>query len=59
MVKLKTTTRYFLGVAGIMGSVGGIMIMIPSMLKENYVGASLAGALVMIGIILLAISWAD
>ena len=59
MVKLKTTHRYFLGVAGVIGAVVGMVITIPSMLKENYIAATLAGALMMIGIILLAMAWAD
>ena len=45
--------------AGIIGAVLGIFLLIPAMLKSQYLTASIAGFLVVVGLILFAIAFGD
>ena len=53
-MKLRQKNLILMG--GIIATVLGISVMIPSILKENYLVSTLSGFLLVFGLILLAIS---
>ena len=56
---MKKTTKNILGVAGIISSVLGITIAIPSFLNEMLSIATVSVFLIVIGLVLLAIAFGD
>ena len=56
---MKERTKYILGVAGVISSVVGIIISIPSFLKGNYTAGVIATILVVGGLVILAISFGE
>ena len=53
---MKTRQKNLLGIAGVIGLVFGVFMMVPLTIKANYILASLAALLVIAGIILLSIA---
>lgn len=56
---MNQTKRNLLGVAGVIASIVGIVISIPSFLKENYLAGIIATILIVGGIVLIAIAFGD
>lgn len=56
---MNLTKRNLLAVAGVIASLVGIVVAIPSFLKENYLAGIIATVLMVGGIILLAIAFGD
>jgi hypothetical protein len=56
---MNKTTKYVLAVAGIIGTVLGLVGAVPGFLQENYVLATLSAILMVAGLVLLAISFGD
>ena len=56
---MKKRSRNILGIAGVIGIVFGVMIAIPSYLKESYVIAACSSLLLIAGLILLAVAFGD
>ncbi len=56
---MKITNKYMISMAGVIGAVLGMTILIPSILKENYLVSTLAGILMVIGFILLGVAFGD
>ena len=52
-------TKNILAVAGVISSVLGILVAIPTLLQANYVAATIAGILVVGGLVILAIAFGD
>lgn len=51
--------KYLISVAGVISSVIGIVIAIPSFMKENYTAGTIATILIVAGIVLLAIAFGE
>lgn len=56
---MKSRYRYILGLAGVISSVVGITLAIPSLLKNEYLAASISGVLIVGGLVLLAVALGD
>lgn len=56
---MKLVKKNILGVAGVISAVLGIVLAIPSILKEQYITASISGILIVGGLVLLAIALGD
>ena len=56
---MRKTSKNILAVAGIIGTVLGIIGIIPSFLQENYGIATASAILMVIGLVLLAIAFGD
>ncbi len=52
-------TKNILAVAGVIGTVLGVIFAIPSFLKENYIVSAIATVLVVAGLVLLALAFSD
>ncbi|MBS3167958.1 hypothetical protein J4216_02455 [Candidatus Woesearchaeota archaeon] len=59
MFVLKKAHRYFVGTAGVIGAILGMTIMVPSLMQDKTIAATLAGTLMVIGFILMAIALGD
>mgnify|MGYP001583367955 CR=1 FL=1 len=59
LIKMVKSKKRVLGVAGIIVSSLGLILLIPTALKGNIITGSISGALVMTGIILFSISFSD
>ena len=56
---MKKTQKNILAVAGVIGTVLGIVGMVPSFLQEKYTIAIISTVLIVMGLILLAIAFGD
>lgn len=56
---MKQTKKNILAATGVIGAVLGMFLLIPAMLKNQYFTASIAGVLIVAGLILLAIAFGD
>ena len=56
---MKKTQRNILAIAGVVGTVFGIVFAIPSTLQANYVVATLSAILIIAGLVILAIAFGD
>ena len=56
---MKKTQRTILAIAGVVGTVFGIVFAIPSTLQANYVVATLSAILIIAGLVILAIAFGD
>ncbi len=56
---MKKRMKYLLAVAGVIGSILGIVLLVPAFLKGNYVLATISTILLVAGLVLLAISFGD
>jgi len=56
---MKQTKRIVIGMAGVISSVLGMLLLVPAMLKNQYFLASISGIMVVGGLILIAIALGD
>ena len=56
---MNKTKRQVLGVSGAAGAVLGVVVMIPTMLQGQYLATTIAGVLLVTGLVLLAISFGE
>ncbi|MBI3035700.1 hypothetical protein HYY71_05250 [Candidatus Woesearchaeota archaeon] len=56
---MKKTTKNILAVAGVIGTILGIILLIPSFLQTNYIVSTISVVLIVAGLVMLAIAFGD